>query len=1093
MKPDPRFAKLTGSGETTVIIDTGLNDISSYFRPGEVVYQYDFADNTSSVVDTLGHGSNIASIIGSNNSQYPGLAPDANLIILKVFDNSGHGYFSYVDEALQWAATNAATYHIGVVNMSLGDGGNWIHAASRYGMGAALSQLAAENVITVAAAGNSYYYYQTIGLAYPGSDPSVLAVGSVWPGNLGGPWNYSDGSANYTTAADQFAVYSQRDPNLAYALAPGGVFTGAGVGGGSTSEQGTSQASAYMAGAATLAQELAQQVLGRQLNVVEFAHLLSLSGDTVVDSANGASNVTPTGLSYSRLNFVKLFSAIEAMNGVTPTPPTTPAPPASGGSAGSSASASGFATVQVSEGQAVSGVNFSNFLAGSIAGTVFLDTNGGGTRQIAETGLSGITVFLDTAGTGVLTAEDPQTLTDSTGHYSFAGLTAGSYTIREVVPAGDLETTPDPVTVTMTSGLAATENFGLFAAGTISGTVFRDANVNGTLNTGETGIAGRTVFIDKAGTGLVAAGDPQAVTDNSGHYSFTGIGPGTYVVREVVTVDVTETSPDSVAVTMMSGLLSTVNFGLTYKGPTFSATGGSTATIGQTYSIALSATDPLHTIREWYIDWGDGTLQGIVGNPSIATHTYQSGGTSYVIAASVMDDIGLYDASPFSIAVGAPLQVTSVTPNVSGVAVRFNHTIDPTTIHLYDSAAAPLGAPDVTLVGARVGAVAGSIVFDADLKGFTFIATGGPLAADNYTLKLLSGTLAFHDTIGALDGAGTGVPGSANATATFAKAANAGATISLPDFVRAPGQSVDYAVGGHGVPLTLTNATGLTSLGFHIDYNPALLTITGIAAGSVPAGMTLTVNVTIPGHAVFLLSSAHPLGAGALSVGAFSASVPSSAVYGTRQILRLGVDSVVGGTAVADNALEVVGLLGDTNGNGKYDAQDALLVQRVIVKADSGFSAWPDVDPVILADVARHGSLVTIDATRIAQEAVTHARPEFPIPPTTLYAADPKVLQSGLSPTIMAAANLAPESLASESLASANLATPLLTDGVMLGDGTDPTQMGIQADPMRIKLAKRFSDFSLSGAAGNAAWKGDFLTTIGHSSANAIASIRLTI
>ena len=131
MKPDPRFAKLTGSGETTVIIDTGLNDISSYFRPGEVVYQYDFADNTSSVVDTLGHGSNIASIIGSNNSQYPGLAPDANLIILKVFDNSGHGYFSYVDEALQWAATNAAAYHIGVVNMSLGDGGNWTHAASR--------------------------------------------------------------------------------------------------------------------------------------------------------------------------------------------------------------------------------------------------------------------------------------------------------------------------------------------------------------------------------------------------------------------------------------------------------------------------------------------------------------------------------------------------------------------------------------------------------------------------------------------------------------------------------------------------------------------------------------------------------------------------------------------------------------------------------------------------------------------------------------------------------------------------------------------------------------------------------------------------
>ena len=345
-KADPRFSGLNGTGETTAIIDTGINDLSSYFSSGQIVYQYDFADNTSSVIDTSGHGSNIASIIGSDNSQYPGLAPDAKLIVLKVFDDTGHGYFSYVIEALQWVADNASAYHIGVVNMSLGDGGNWTAEAARYGLGPVLQEIAAENIITVAAAGNSFYSNQSIGLAYPGSDPSVLAVGSIWPGDLGGPWAYSDGGVNYTTGPDPIAVYSQRDPYLQYGLAPGGVFTGAGVGGGSSSMQGTSQASAFMAGAATLAQELAQNVLGHQLSTSEFAQLLDASGDTVIDSKSGADNVQNTGLSYSRLDFVKLFDAIDAMSGASTTPPSGSSGSSGGAPAGASdAAGPGFATV----------------------------------------------------------------------------------------------------------------------------------------------------------------------------------------------------------------------------------------------------------------------------------------------------------------------------------------------------------------------------------------------------------------------------------------------------------------------------------------------------------------------------------------------------------------------------------------------------------------------------------------------------------------------------------------------------------------------------------------------------------------------------
>jgi hypothetical protein len=421
------------------------------------------------------------------------------------------------------------------------------------------------------------------------------------------------------------------------------------------------------------------------------------------------------------------------------------------------------------------------------------------------------------------------------------------------------------------------------------------------------------------------------------------------------------------------------------------------------------------------------------------------------------------------------------------VSVRFNHAIDPLSIHLYQTAADPLGAPDVTLVGAATGPVTGSLVFDADLMGVTFIKTGGPLAADTYTLTLVSGETGFHDTIGALDGADDGVPGSANATDTFTEAATPGATLSVPDFARAPGQSVDYAVGGHGIPVTLSNAAGVTSVTFHVDYDPTLLTISGVVAGSVPAGATLVVNVSTPGHAVFTFTSPTALPAGAVSLGAIAASVPATATYGTRQALKFGIDGATGGTVAADDALQVVALLGDTDGSGQYDAQDATLVQQVVVKTDSGFAAWPDVDPVILADVARHGALLTIDATRIAQEALTHARPEFPPPPATPYTVDPDVLVTGLPPATMQGATLAAQNA---TLAAANA---LLLDGAGASSDVDPAQPHPKSEMMRVKLARRFHDFTLTGAAADAPWKRSFVTDLVAAGASQPALIRVTL
>jgi hypothetical protein len=81
------------------------------------------------------------------------------------------------------------------------------------------------------------------------------------------------------------------------------------------------------------------------------------------------------------------------------------------------------------------------------------------------------------------------------------------------VPTGDVETTPDPVSVTITSGIGAAVNFGLFQTGSISGAVFDDVNSDGTQETNELGLSGRTVFIDAAHNGVLTAGDPEATTN----------------------------------------------------------------------------------------------------------------------------------------------------------------------------------------------------------------------------------------------------------------------------------------------------------------------------------------------------------------------------------------------------------------------------------------------------------------------------------------------------------------------------------------------------------------------------------------------------
>jgi len=111
----------------------------------------------------------------------------------------------------------------------------------------------------------------------------------------------------------------------------------------------------------------------------------------------------------------------------------------------------------------VEGVNFGNFELGEISGIKFDDANGNGVRDDGETGLLGWTIYIDQNGNGELDDDEAFTSTDSDGAYSFTGLTAGSYVVREVVEADWAQTMPDgsEYSEEITSGAVLTDrNFG---------------------------------------------------------------------------------------------------------------------------------------------------------------------------------------------------------------------------------------------------------------------------------------------------------------------------------------------------------------------------------------------------------------------------------------------------------------------------------------------------------------------------------------------------------------------------------------------------------------------------------------------------------
>jgi hypothetical protein len=83
--------------------------------------------------------------------------------------------------------------------------------------------------------------------------------------------------------------------------------------------------------------------------------------------------------------------------------------------------------------------------------------------------------------------------------------------------------------------------------------VFQDTNGNSIVDPGEAGLAGWTVFLDQNHNGMPDPGERTVATDAGGNFVFTGVGPGTYRLREVALNGWMQTTTNPGDITASSG------------------------------------------------------------------------------------------------------------------------------------------------------------------------------------------------------------------------------------------------------------------------------------------------------------------------------------------------------------------------------------------------------------------------------------------------------------------------------------------------------------------------------------------------------------
>ena len=213
---------LTGAGVTIAVLDSGIAKTHDDLPATSVKLFRDFVNNKASRYDDYGHGTHVAGILAGRGTdsggQQKGVAPGAQLVVLKVLDSHGNGTVANVISALDWLAVYGPMLNVRVVNLSFGARPDEVPGKDP--MALAAKTLVSKGMIVVAAAGNDGEHDGKKvwgGIPSPADAPWVLTVGA------------SSTLGTVSRKDDQVARFSSRGPAVGGIAKPDIVASGVGT------------------------------------------------------------------------------------------------------------------------------------------------------------------------------------------------------------------------------------------------------------------------------------------------------------------------------------------------------------------------------------------------------------------------------------------------------------------------------------------------------------------------------------------------------------------------------------------------------------------------------------------------------------------------------------------------------------------------------------------------------------------------------------------------------------------------------------------------------------------------------------------------
>jgi major intracellular serine protease len=239
------WSETKGKGITVAVLDTGC-DTDHPDLMDRIIGGYNFTKDDGGDAlkfeDYNGHGTHVAGTIAGNlnNNGVVGVAPEANLLILKVLGKNGSGQYDWIINAIRYATEQK----VDIISMSLG-GPNDIQELHDV-----IIEAVNQNILVVCAAGNEGDGRDsTDEFGYPGCYNEVISVGAV---------NLERKSSGFTNSNNQVDL-----------VAPGENVISTYLNGTYATLSGTSMATPHVSGALALLKVLSNCAFERNLTEPE--------------------------------------------------------------------------------------------------------------------------------------------------------------------------------------------------------------------------------------------------------------------------------------------------------------------------------------------------------------------------------------------------------------------------------------------------------------------------------------------------------------------------------------------------------------------------------------------------------------------------------------------------------------------------------------------------------------------------------------------------------------------------------------------------------------------------------------------------------